>query len=688
MTRIKLFFAALAVTAIVAVVPAANAAPVVHVAGVGSSAQFLGTMIGMSTLAANNLGGQCQYHWTRKNALQAHDNRDSLGRILDETGNVGVVWIADCGDTTGNTNVTDIWIDGQYDSTLGVRLFSAQQKAPTAGSGATLYFISSTLSGDDNLVSPNNLWADNKADTFPLPSNVVNVFGTAAPGSVHVNMGLTDIRPEDALAATTRAKAVLNTSTWAGLGYQGPTPQIGAPIYTAQTGSSSNFTPVGFGLSGNNDPINSGVQVPAYTTIPVGAAPIVFAYNNGGTFDSNVSNLISGVKGDGTSNTVGSYKLANLFDGTSSCDASNAAFGGTGNPATVITLFLREPLSGTMNTTEFSLFRTTGNSHDSQEVGIVNPTRAPYNPLNLACNGSGSRQRRIGTGQVLSAINTTANGLGYFFFSFANAATVNGSLANASHFNYLTVDGVDPLGISGTTNQELPFCSATLCPATTWWAGGISYPNLRNGTYKAWSVYRWTVYNSNTDPLGPAALATSMQDNIDSTVADFVPFVTSTNSDGLEVYRSHFTQSGHTCAAASSCNGNASPTEALTGGNSLGGGPESGGDEGGVIIGWDHSTVTVSAGTGVNAGHRKVMKTAGRTFGFSGKNATHAAGQPLLLVGQTVTINGNNYVVSGSPTAPTSTTLYLTTGSATTGPGQSFSAYIAPTVTGWVGHKQ
>ena len=37
MTRIKLFFAALAVTAIVAVVPAANAAPVVHVAGVGSS---------------------------------------------------------------------------------------------------------------------------------------------------------------------------------------------------------------------------------------------------------------------------------------------------------------------------------------------------------------------------------------------------------------------------------------------------------------------------------------------------------------------------------------------------------------------------------------------------------------------------------------------------------------------------
>src|SRR5580704_17049101 len=156
MTRIKSLFAGVVVAAITAVVPAANA-QVVHVAGVGSSAQFLGTMIGMSQLAANNLpAGQCQYHWTRKSALQAHDNRDSLGRILDETGNVGVVWIAACSDSTGNTNVTDIWLDGQYDSTLGVRLFSAQQKAPSAGSGATLYLIAAQLAGDDNLVNPNN----------------------------------------------------------------------------------------------------------------------------------------------------------------------------------------------------------------------------------------------------------------------------------------------------------------------------------------------------------------------------------------------------------------------------------------------------------------------------------------------------------------------------------------------------
>jgi hypothetical protein len=687
MTRIKSLFAGLVVTAIAAVVPAANA-QTVHVAGVGSSAQFLGTMIGMSQLAANNLTtGKCQYHWTRKAALEAHDNRDSLGRILDENGNVGFVWIADCSDGTGNTGVTDIWMDGQYDSTLGVRLFSAQQKAPTAGPGATLYLVSSLLTGDDNLVNPANLWADNKPDVGALPANVANVFGTAAPGNVHVNMGLTDIRPEDALAATTRTKAALNTTTWSGLGYQGPTGQIGAPIYTAQSGSSANFTPIGFALSGGNDPINGGVTVPAYTTIPVGAAPIVFAYNNGGSFSSSVANLISGVKGDGTANTAGSYKLANLFDGTTSCDASNAAFGGTGSPSTTITLFLREPLSGTMNTTEYSLFRTTGNTSDSQEKGIINPTRAPYNPLNLACNGNGSRQRRIGTGQVLSAINGTTGGLGYFFFSFANSATVNGSLANQSHFNYLTLDGVDPLGISGTTNQELPWCSATTCPASAWWTGGVSFPTLRNGTYKAWSLYRWTNYTSNTDPLGPTGLATSMQDNIDSTVADFVPFVTSTNSDGLEVYRSHFTQSAKACSytgtgGAQECNGSQSPTETLTDGNSLGGGPERGGDEGGVIIGWDHSTVTTAkVTTGACAGRTHLTKTAGRNFGFSGASDLHTGGNPVALETATVTVDGGPVTVSNC-IAPTAASVYVTGYSGSFSTGHAFAAYIAPTACG------
>lgn len=688
MTRCKALLAAAVVAAVVAVVPVADA-QTTHVVGVGSSAQFLGTMIGMSQLAFNNKGGNCIYHWTQKNAMLAHDNRDSLNRILDETGNMGIVWIASCSDVTGNTGITDVWLDGQYDSTLGVRLFSAQQKAPNAGSGATIYLASSIIGGtaSNNLVLPNNLWADNAADVA-IPANMVSYIGNAVTASsLHVNMGLTDIRPEDALYATTRTKAALNTTTWAGLGYVGPTAQIGAPIYTAQSGSTSNFTPIGFALSGGKDPI-SGVTVPAYTTIPVGAAPIVFIYNNGGVFSNGLADLKTGVKGDGTANVAGSYKLANLFDGTSSCDTNNAAFtnGGDGL-ASAITIYLREPLSGTMNTTEFTTFRTAGNTKDSQEVGVINPTRAPYNPLNLNCIGNGHRERRIGNGQVVSAVNATLHGMGYMFFSFANSTSVIGSAANQGNYQYFTLDGVDPIGLA-TSNQELPFCSGTICPSSLW-SHSISFPNLRNGTYKAWSLYRWTNYETNTDPLGPTGLATSMQDNINGTVADFVPFVTSTNSDGLEVYREHFTQSAKSCSytGTTTCDGNATPTELLTDGNSLGGGPEQGGDEGGVIIGWDHSTVkTANQTTGACAGTTKVSKTAGRTFGFSAAQPGHTTGNPAALVGLTVTINNVNHVVSGC-IAPTSAALYVP-GSLGTQTNLPFSVYIAPTVTGALGKKQ
>ena len=697
MTCVKSLLAGV-ITAAIAVVPAANA-QTAEVVGVGSSAQFLGTMIGSSQLAANNNGGQCQYHWTKKSAMQAHDNRDTLGRIIDETGNMGTVWLADCGDSTGNTNISKVWLIGQYDSTLGVRLFMAQQRGGTgeAFSGATVY-LNGTTGGtvSDNLVLPNNLWADNKADVA-IPANLVTFVGNTAPGTLHVNLGLTDIRPEDALYATTRAKAALNTTSYAGLGYIGPTGQIGAPIFTAQSGSSSNFTPVGFALSGN-DPI-SAQAVRTLTTIPVGAAPIIFAYNNGGTFSTSVANLVSGVKGDGTANTAGSYKLANLFDGTTSCDTDSAAFGGPGDGnGTAVTLFLREPLSGTMNTTEFGAFRTTGNSTDSQEKGVINPSRAPYNPLNLNCPNKGSRQRRIGTGQILSAVNGTVGGMGYFFFSFANATTLNGGgTNNQANYNYFKLDGEDPLGLSssapngGGAHQELPYCSASLCPASTWWTGGISYPTLRSGNYKVWSLYRWAVDPNNDDPtLGPSALAESMQDNIDSTVADFVPFITTGNTDGLEVYRSHFTQSAKT-----GNNGPASPTESLTGGNSLGGGTEAGGDEGGMIIGHDWSVVnTVNQKTGACAGKTHVTKVSNlfingvnsRNFGLSAISAAHPAGNPLALIGLTVNINGTNAVVSNCAN-PTAASLYVN-GSLGSLTHVAFSAYIAPTAPGGLNKKQ
>jgi hypothetical protein len=478
-------------------------------------------------------------------------------------------------------------------------------------------------------------------------TNVSNTIGTASNGAndVHINVAFTDLRPEDALYATTRALTALNTTTWAGLGYAGPTPNIGSPILTAQ-GTGTAATPVKFALSDKADPITK-IVVPAYTTIPVGAEPIVFILNNGGIYSSSTSNLISGI------GTKGPFPLANLFDGTTTADTHNPAFGGAGDGAgTPLTLFLREPLSGTMNVIEFEAFRSTGNTKDSQEVGVINPTRAPYNPLNLSTPTHGVRERALSTSEVVGSNKAgasygllgTANSLGYIFFSFANASKLSGP-----SFNYLTLDGVDPLAIPGTTNQELP--NGTVTAASAVWPTTPSFPTLRNGTYKAWSFLRYLVPNSliGVDPYGPDVLAQSAQDNVDSSSADFVPFRTTSGSDGLDVYRSHFTQS-----AVTGNNGTATAANSENGGNTLGGASEAGGDVGGAIQGPFGITVPSTNGTATTTG--TLVKNKG--YAVTWKTGIHfTAG--TAWEGGTITINGANYAIAD--VAPTISLLYVTT---------------------------
>ena len=172
-------------------------------------------------------------------------------------------------------------------------------------------------------------------------------------------------------------------------------------------------------------------------------------------------------------------------------------------------------------------------------------------------------------------------------------------------------------------------------------------------------------------------------------VGDTNPICTGNNNfDGLEVYRSHFTQEGKDCsytgttqAGEQECNGAQTPTEALTGGDSLGGSTEQGGDQGGLIIGWDHDTVkTANQTTGACAGKTKVTKTAGRNFGFSATSAVHTGGFPAALEGLTVQINGTGYVVSSCAT-PSASILYVN-GSLGTQTNLPFAAYIAPTACG------
>lgn len=642
--------ATLLLSVTLAAAPVASA-QVVHVAGAAASSQFLTAALGADQLAlteiANNVasgtwtpGQKATYHWTAKNSAYLVDNRDS--RINPEVGNVFVVWIADASDATGNTNVTDIWAAVSVDSTVAVRSFSAQQ---TTGSGAQLDLVPAAAG---SLISPQTLWGDGKADVSLLTaSNVSAAVGTSLTGvgDVHINVALTDLRPEDALASTTRALSALNTSDWDGLGYIGPTKNIGAPIYTAQ-GTGTSATPIGFALSGQKDPISK-ITVPDYTTIPVGASPVIFVLNNGGVFSSSTTNLITGV---GTK----SFPLAHLFDGTTTADTHNPAFGGSGDGAgTPLTVFLREPLSGTMNVAEYTLFRSFGNTKDSQEVGVINPLNTPYNPLNLSTPVHGKRERAISTSEVVGSNKTgavygllgTPNSLGYIFFGFANASKLSGA-----NFNYLTLDGVDPLSIPGTTNQELPNGTVT-AQAAVWGAGNPSFPTLRNGTYKSWSFLRYLVPNSliGADPYGPDVLAQSEQDNVDSTVTDFVPFYTTGGTDGLDVYRSHFTSS-----KIVGNNGNATLANQLDGGNTLGASGEAGGDVGGLIEGPFGITVPTTNGTVITSSTDTKNKGYKVTWKSGSKFTAGTAWE-----GGSININGAPFTIAN--VALTATVLYVTT---------------------------
>jgi hypothetical protein len=641
----SLFLSALAVG-----VPTVQA-QTLHVVGAAASSQFLSATLAadelaLTEIATNGTGATQQtFHWTAKNSANIIDNRSSL--ILPQVGNVSVIWIASNTDPTGNTGVTDIWVFESVDSTVAVRTFSAQQ---SSGSGAQLQLIPAAAG---NLVSPNSLWPDGQGDVSLLTApNVSSVVGTSSNGTgdAYINVALTDIRAEDALYATTRALAKLNTTTYAGLGYIGPNKDVGEPIYTAQ-GTGTQATPVLFGLSGQEDPITK-IVVPAYTTIEVGASPVIFVLNNNGTYSSSTSNLITGV------GTKGPFPLAHLFDGTTTADTHNAAFGGTGDGAgTPLTLFLREPLSGTENVVEFTLFRTTDNTKDSQEVGVVNPYDSPYNPLNLATPTHGVRERALSTSEVVGKSGTggygllgVPNSLGYIFFSFANAS----KLATTS-FNYLTLDGVDPLSIPGTINQEPPnaasFAGGIPNQANVWGAGNPSFPTLRNGTYKSWSFLRYLVPNSliGADPYGPDVLAQSAQDHVNAESTDFVPFATSDGTDGLDVYRSHFKQSGKV-----GDNGSATTANSLYGGNTLGGASESGGDVGGAIEGPFGVTLPTTTGTATTSGTNTAHKGYKVTWKTGVKFTAGTSWE-----GATITIDGNPYTIAN--VALTATVLYVTT---------------------------
>jgi len=469
------------------------AANPVQVNVAGSSAMF-----NLAALAVYQNAGCGTNIWTKKNGASGIDSR--RGDIPAQTGNEWIVW---------NNSMTTVCAYLSVDSIVGNILFFAQPVA-------TISIPASQVGANgDNLIPT--------LTDVPLPQAVYNLLNNQ-----QFNAAMTDIRSEDALFAVNRALAPWsNDPHCTGLGYSGDG-LVGVPIKSSF--SSKQATPVAFAISGG-DPFN-GTPIPAWTSIPVGAEPIVVFVNT--TFNSDFASA--------NYTNVDRFVLTDIFNGTLSRTRDIANVAGIASVGTHV--IMREPISGTYNTFEFNI----PGSVETASCQELNVNPSTENPLNISYPTGGTRQRAIGTGEDVATVGSTPNAIGYSFWSTGNFAGV------LTTTKYLSVDGSDPLNYSWyQSHGTFPNCVAP-CP------GLIPFVNVLNGSYPAWTILTVSCYSP--CPAGVTKLVTAAQKNTNK-VPDLVPV------SALQVFRSHFDRPGELAPAS---NGNQGEP------------PESGGSVGGAVF--------------------------------------------------------------------------------------------------------
>ncbi len=557
--------------AVLAGTVSANAQTVV-LDGLGSSALFLEAGLGAAS-SGGAIIAPCV--WSENtNAVIASDTSVPSFTLQDK----GSAWVA--------------WTTGG--------LTPNPTNCATPGSGYKIYAYLST----DSVVGNRCLFHSNLAPSkcsiaYPTspaaPANQILTGGTVNCGTTGecnlppdviialnqstqlVNYAATDIRPEDALAATSRALTncgtrVASGSQILGLGYSNGSTINGFP----GTGGGS-FNVINFSLPST------------FTVIPVGATPIIVAVNDtAGT-------------GLGAYSGLSVAALADFLDGTFSYTGQVAnSPSATGS---AVTAYIREPLSGTYNTMEFNAANTT-TAQTSQDVGLNQPlTQANctitstwpepattistvlQNPMDFTTPSGGFRQRAIGTGKELAAVAANgANSIGYGFWSAANFA----GLAAVTGAKYYIVGDVDPLGKNGV----LPTGSAL---------STVSLASTADGKYPLWSMLRLVNVGAANSDL--AALGSSTQTFATGTHKDFVAV------GSMFVVRSHFNPPGQS-VTPSDGSGSLSYGSNKAGACS---GTETGGDVGGVVIGLNTASLTQSPLTLSDETYCGSTSTAGQT---------------------------------------------------------------------------
>jgi hypothetical protein len=541
-------------------IPSVSKAQTVRAIGGGSSAIFL--ELGQGAVNAGSpTGSTCSWTYA-KNAtyMYAQDSRGNqvygAGVPVDqEAGDFWVTWNIDaagggvsCANPgpAGDANI-NVYSYLKLDSVIGDRCYFMVDNSGATGC------LMQIISTNGSAVAP--LPANNAASNITC-GNAGNLF-VGTPGANKLNPpndtagglpcvilnainGLrfmyagTDIRPEDAKFATYRMLQPCGQALYRnpydlgyrltyGLGYAlggypAAHPAVGEPVLAAAAYGGGQFTVFDFDISGTADPITGKIP-PAFAVTPLGAQPIVVG--------------VGALAGDPilSATDISGFTLALFYEGVLGRSTDLNGVGGAVEPVNVL---VREPLSGTYNTMEFSN-PNSSQFHTSQDDNFCSGNVAFSQTMNInspADGGLAFRSRVIGTGNMTAQLNAplsnTQPRLGYFFWSVANAKGLN-------NVKYLTVNGVDPIltaygvgaGGAAVTPGALPQAGGAH-PAPN--PGDVTLAGLNAGDYSIWSVVRLVGPAGNA---GIANLAGGLH-LLDATQNDYVPL------GSLNVWHAHF----------------------------------------------------------------------------------------------------------------------------------------------------
>ena len=514
------------------------------------------------------------YNWTApKGFVTGHDNRSGAG-ASDVAGTVWVEWNTSSGGSTGPVTTVCAYLN--IDSIVGSRLYFANPQG-------SLSFVGGCPNNSGIAYPPNS---PNQVLLLPADVSLPTTVCNALNGQT-VNAVPSDIRPEDAQFGTQRACGpFISATNPATLGYGGTGNTCSPGVAIASAFSTSTAQPIAFTISGK-DPITANT-IPAWKSLDVGAQIALIVYNTQDTGDSGAGLGNAVFTNDGN---VDRWVLAKVLDGTLG-RTRDLIPEGEGLPSIPLDVVVREPLSGTMNTVEFSVTRDK-EIDSSQELGINPGGAAPTgwtgttNPLDItktSAHGSTRKLRAIGTGEMVKAIagtvtpisgGTYKNQVGYVFFSYGNVSPLtNGS--STSIGKYFDVDGVDPFYADYASNPDglgvLPVC--TVGSGTSSCNGAITFPNIANGSYPLWNVLR-VVTTPSLAAVGGSVnkLVVAAQNYATSFVPDFVPY------GNLQVFRAHRAVTlyveNYNCGSGSGCTKSYTPEDGFTtaaeGGSDVGG---------------------------------------------------------------------------------------------------------------------